>query len=77
MYFIYFGWAGSLLRLFSSWGEQGLLFVVVHRLLPEVASLVAEHRLQASKLSSCGIFPNQGLNTCPPPLPGGFLTTGP
>ena len=25
--------------------EQGLLFIVVHRLLTEVASLVAEHRL--------------------------------
>ena len=32
-------------RLFSSCGEQGLLFVVVHRLLIAVASLVAEHGL--------------------------------
>ena len=31
--------------LFSSCGEQGLLFVVVCRLLIAVASLVAEHRL--------------------------------
>ena len=30
---------------FSSYGEQGLLFVVVHRLLIAVASLVAEHGL--------------------------------
>ena len=30
---------------FSSCGEQGLLFVVVHGLLIAVASLVAEHRL--------------------------------
>ena len=30
---------------FSSCGERGLLFVVVRRLLIEVASLVAEHRL--------------------------------
>ena len=30
---------------FSSCGEQGLLFVVVHRFLIAVASLVAEHEL--------------------------------
>ena len=30
---------------FSSCGERGLLFVVVHRLLIAVASLVAEHGL--------------------------------
>ena len=32
-------------QAFSSWGEQGLLFVAVHRLLIVVASLVAEHGL--------------------------------
>ena len=32
-------------RAFSSCGEWGLLFVVVHRLLIAVASLVAEHGL--------------------------------
>ena len=32
-------------RAFSSCGEQGLLFVVVHGLLIVVASLVAEHGL--------------------------------
>ena len=32
-------------RAFSSCGEQGLLFVAVHRLLIAVVSLVAEHRL--------------------------------
>ena len=31
--------------LFSSWGERGLLFLVVRRFLIAVASLVAEHRL--------------------------------
>ena len=31
--------------LFSGCGEWGLLFVVVHRLLIAVASLVAEHGL--------------------------------
>ena len=30
---------------FSSWGERGLLFIVVPGLLIAVASLVAEHRL--------------------------------
>ena len=32
-------------QAFSSCGERGLLFVVVHRLLTAVASLVAEHGL--------------------------------
>ena len=32
-------------ELFSSCGEQGLLFVVVRRLLIMVVFLVAEHRL--------------------------------
>ena len=32
-------------RAFSSCGKQGLLFVVVRRLLTAVASLVAEHGL--------------------------------
>ena len=41
-------------RAFSSCREQGLLFVVVRGLLTVVASLVAEHGLQARKLSSCG-----------------------
>ena len=49
-YFILFifGCIGSLLlrtRASSSWGEQGLLFVAVRRLLIAVASLVAEHGL--------------------------------
>ena len=32
-------------RAFSSCDEQGLLFIVVHGFLTEVASLAAEHRL--------------------------------
>ena len=32
-------------KLFSSCGEQGLLFIAVRGLLIEVASLVAEHGL--------------------------------
>ena len=51
-------------RAFSSCGERGLLFVVVRRLLLAVASLVAEHGLQARGLqqlwcmgfSSCGLW---------------------
>ena len=35
----------SWLRAFSSCGKQGLLFIAVHVLLIEVASLVAEHGL--------------------------------
>ena len=37
-------------QAFSSCGERGLLFFVVHGLLIAVASLVAEHRLQAHGL---------------------------
>ena len=33
------------LQAFSGCGEQGLFFVVVHKLLMEVASPVVEHRL--------------------------------
>ena len=33
------------MRAFSSCDEQGLLFIVVHRLLIVVASLIAEHGL--------------------------------
>ena len=54
----------------------GLLFVMVHRLLIAMASLVEEHGLQSvqalivvvyglSCSVACRIFPNQGLNPCP------------
>ena len=48
IYLFIFGCVGSSLlhRAFSSCGEQGLLLVVVCRLLIAVASLVAEHGLQ-------------------------------
>ena len=42
------------MRVFSSCGGRGLLFVVVRGLLIAVASLVAEHRLQMRRLSNCG-----------------------
>ena len=42
-------------RVFSSCGERGPLFIVVRGPLTIVASLVAEHRLQMRRLSSCGL----------------------
>ena len=39
---------------FSSCGERGLLLVVVRGLLVAVASLVAEHGLEACGLTNCG-----------------------
>ena len=41
-------------RAFSSCGERGPLFIAVHGPLTIAASLVAEHRLQTRRLSSCG-----------------------
>ena len=41
-------------RAFSSCGEWGPLFIAVRGPLTIVASLVAEHRLQTHRLSSCG-----------------------
>ena len=62
-------------QAFSSCGEQGLLFAAVHGLLIAVASLVAEHGLQARRSvvvahgfscsATCGILPDQGSNSCP------------
>ena len=39
---------------FSSCGEWGPLFIAVRGPLSVAASLVAEHRLQTRRLSSCG-----------------------
>ena len=41
-------------RAFSSCGKQGPLFIAVRGSLTIAASLVAEHRLQTRRLSSCG-----------------------
>ena len=41
-------------RAFSSCGERGPLLIVVRSPLTIAASLVAEHRLQTRRLSSCG-----------------------
>ena len=39
---------------FSSCGKQGPLFIAVRGPLTVAASLVAEHKLQTRRLSSCG-----------------------
>ena len=41
-------------RTFSSCGKRGPLFIAVRGPLTIAASLVAEHRLQTRRLSSCG-----------------------
>ena len=74
-------------RAFSSCGERGPLFIAVHGPLTITASLVAEHRLQARRLSSCGAraqllcgmwdLPTPGLELTSPALAGGFSTTAP
>ena len=74
-------------RAFSSCGERGPLFIAVRGPLTIAASLVAEHRLQTRRLSSCGSWaqllrgmwdlPRPGLEPVCPALAGGFLTTAP
>ena len=74
-------------RAFSSCGERGPLFIVVRGPLTISASLVAEHRLQMRRLSSCGSrakllrgmwdLPRPGLEPVSPALAGRFLTTAP
>ena len=41
-------------RAFSTCGKRGPLFIAVRGPLTVTASLVAEHRLQTRRLSSCG-----------------------
>ena len=74
-------------RAFSSCGKRGPLFIAVHGLLTIAASLVAEHKLQMRRLSSCGSraqllhgmwdLPRPGLEPVSPALAGRFLTTAP
>ena len=74
-------------RAFSSCGKRGLLFIAVRRPLTIAASLVAEHRLQTRRLSSCGAqaqllrgmwdLPRPGLEPVSPALAGRFSTTVP
>ena len=74
-------------RAFSSCGKQGPLFIAVHGPLTIAASLVAEHRLQTRRLSSCGSraqllrgtrdLPRPGLEPVSPALAGRFSTIAP
>ena len=74
-------------RAFSSCGKRGPFFITVRGPLTIVASLVAEHRLQTCRLSSCGSraqlprdmwdLPRPGLEPMFPALAGRFSTTAP
>ena len=74
-------------RAFSSCGKWGPLFIAVRRPLTIAASLVAKHRLQTRRLSSCGSrtqslhgmwdLPRPGLGPVSPALAGRFSTTAP
>ena len=48
-------------RAFSSCGERGLLFIAMHRLLIEVASLVAEQGFLGARAS---VVAARGLSSC-------------
>ena len=74
-------------RAFSSCGKRGPLFIAVHGPLTIAASLVAEHKLQTRRLSSCGSRaqllrgmwdpPRPGLEPVSPASAGRFSTTAP
>ena len=74
-------------RAFSSCGKREPLFIAVRGLLTIAASLVAEHRLQMRRLSSCGSraqllcgmwdLPRLGIEPVSPALAGRFSTTAP
>ena len=74
-------------RVFSSCDKWGPLFIAVHGPLTIAASLVAEHRLQMRRLSSCGSraqllrgmwdLPRPGFEPVSPALAGRFSTTAP
>ena len=74
-------------RAFSSCSKWGPLFIAVRGPLTIAASLVAEHRLQTCRLSSCGSrvqllrgmwdLPRPGLEPVSPALAGRFSTTAP
>ena len=74
-------------RAFSSCSERGPLFIAVRGPLTIAVSLVAEHRLQTHRLSSCGSraqllpgmwdLPRPGLEPVSPALAGRLSTTAP
>ena len=86
--FLYFWlqWVFIAALAFSGCIEQGLLFIVVRRLLIEVISLVAEHGLQfpgLEQLEHTDLVaprpmgsPQTGIEPVFPALAGRFLTTG-
>ena len=57
-------------RAFSSCGKQGPLFIAVRGPLTIAASLIAEHRLQAHRLSNCGSRAQSLCDMWDPPRPG-------
>ena len=74
-------------RAFSNCAEWGSLFIAVRGPLTIAASLVAEHRLQTRRLSSCGSraqplrgmwdLPGPGHEPVSPALAGRLSTTAP
>ena len=74
-------------RSFSSCGKWGPLLIAVRGPLTVAASLVAEHRLQTRRLSSCGSraqllrgtwdLPRPGLEPVSPASAGRLSTTAP
>ena len=74
-------------RAFSSCGKRGPLFITVRGPFTVAASLVAGHRLQTCRLSSCGSraqllrgmwdLPRPGLEPMSPASAGRFSTTAP
>ena len=57
-------------RAFSSCSKRGPFFIAVRGLLTITASLVAEHRLQTRRLSSCGSWAQLLRGMWDPPRPG-------
>ena len=84
--FIYL-WLCWVFISFSSCGKWGPLFIAVRGPLTIAASLVAEHRLQTRRLSSCGAraqllrgmwdLPRPGLEPVSPESARRFSTTAP
>ena len=74
-------------RAFFSCGKWGPLFITVRGPLTITASLVAEHKLQTRRLSSCGSraqllrgmwdLPRPGLEPVSPALAGRLPTAAP